>query len=53
MENMTIEKYIEQINIHRRTPNRLYKLSEMSRSYNTTMIAGRLCADGGCSVPGP
>ena len=32
---------------HRRTPERLFKLSEMSRSYNTGMLAGRLCAEPG------
>jgi len=32
---------------HRRTPNRLFKLSEMSRCYNTGMLAGRLCAEPG------
>jgi len=32
---------------HRRTPNRLHKLSEMSRCYNTKMLAGRLCAEPG------
>ena len=35
---------------HRRTPNRLYKLSHMSRSFKTTALAGRLCALAGGDV---